>query len=463
MIGGLKKQAADMFKSFYFFLTLILISTPFSWAVDPAQNWTERYPEVLWLADVHVRKTEEGQAVKGSDSERLFGKKFIEFDRTIMTLRCLGWILDGSEAAYQAFTGAQPPKVRLTFESFQKLHEEGKGLIQSHFHGLSERDMIRAMEAALVLGDIGKSENARDFFRPYGASAPDHDDFHGEIMQILQKTPSLCPTFERLNPSAQTLLIESTNLAHYGHITHLEGGPGMFSKLKESGVAALSPEVLAFDLFIHACDVAGALGHVDPNSSLVYTEICHVARNAMVAACQVLADPEKTEKDAYNSYVAFRANWLGLDVQKRVDRLLARIGAMLRLSTPTEGLLLKQAIQNWNPEKLNSILSQWEQEEKFLRTPTYMPAVLVNLANQAQIGTTREERICQAVALGVPFLSKMLEKRQESLEKGEADPQVPLNFNQAAGAVKNDPNALDQDWEIDEEGNVRTGKPVLKN
>lgn len=33
-----------------------------------------RYPEVLWLADAKVRKTEEGQAVQGSDSERLFGK-----------------------------------------------------------------------------------------------------------------------------------------------------------------------------------------------------------------------------------------------------------------------------------------------------------------------------------------------------------------------------------------------------
>jgi hypothetical protein len=80
---------------------------------------------------------------------------------------------------------------------------------------MSELEVIQAMEASLVLGDIGKSERAREVFKPYGAKAPDHDDFHEEVMQILQKHPELCPTFNRLSPAGKQLLSQTANLAHY--------------------------------------------------------------------------------------------------------------------------------------------------------------------------------------------------------------------------------------------------------
>lgn len=190
--------------------------------VEWVRKCVEQYPEIQWLADANVRKTEEGQATaQGPYSEQLFSQKFVEFDRTIMTLRCLQLILDGSEKAYEEFTAAQPVDAKLLRESFDALHSEGLQLVQSNYRGMSEREMIEAMEAALVLGDIGKSEKARALFKPYGAAAPDHDDFHGEVMGILQKNGSLCPTFARLSPPSKQLLSETANLAHYGHITHL--------------------------------------------------------------------------------------------------------------------------------------------------------------------------------------------------------------------------------------------------
>ncbi|CAF24731.1 hypothetical protein [Candidatus Protochlamydia amoebophila] len=72
--------------------------------IEWVKKCIQQYPEILWLADGEVRKTEEGQATENSPySEQLFGQKFIEFDRTIMTIRCLQLILDGSENAYQEF------------------------------------------------------------------------------------------------------------------------------------------------------------------------------------------------------------------------------------------------------------------------------------------------------------------------------------------------------------------------
>ena len=135
---------------------------------------TQQYPEIHWLADADVRKTEEGQATEQSPySEQLFGQKFIEFDRTIMTLRCLQLVLDGSEKAFIEFTGAQPSSTKLTKTSFERLHAQGTDLVKSQYDGMSELEMIQTMEASLVLGDIGKSAKAREVFQPYGASAPD--------------------------------------------------------------------------------------------------------------------------------------------------------------------------------------------------------------------------------------------------------------------------------------------------
>ncbi len=415
---------------------------------------TQQYPEILWLADAEVRKTEEGLATEQSSySEQLFGQKFIEFDRTIMTLRCLQLILDGSESAYQEFTMDQPNGAKLSRTSFESLHAQGVDLIKSQYANMSELEILQAMEASLVLGDIGKSGKAREIFNPYGATAPDHDDFHEETMQILDCYPNLCPTFDKLSPLAKNLLVQTANLAHYGHVTHLEGGPGMFSKLKQSGLSSFA---IAFDCFVHICDTAGALGHANNKSSLVYTEETYRAKQAVVSTCQILSNSKKTEVDAYNAYLKIRADWLGLNDQDRIDRALTRMGAMLRLFTPEDGMLLKKAILELDSELQIKILKQLDTKEgkDLERTPTYMPAVLVNLSNNFQLGITREERISKAVILGLPFLAKVLEKHKHALFENKTNSKNPLNFNKAAGIAKERPYALLNEFTIDQEGNV---------
>lgn len=102
------------------------------------EKCVEQHPEILWLADTHVRKTEEGLAtLQGTYSEQLFGQKYIEFDRTIMTIHCLKLILDGSDKAYLTFTTSQPKDVRLLRESFDALHLQGQKLLKSKWRGMS--------------------------------------------------------------------------------------------------------------------------------------------------------------------------------------------------------------------------------------------------------------------------------------------------------------------------------------
>lgn len=436
-------------------------SKPLILSAAEGRAWVQRcihdHPEILWLASSQVRYTEEGKGVaQGAYSEQLFGQKFVEFDRTLMTLRCLTLVLDGSEAAYQTFTAAQAKEVRLTRESFQTLHQEGQRLLHAKWEGMSDLQMAQAMETALVLGDIGKSEQAREVFKPYGAHAPDHDDFYEEAMHILASHPTLCPSFARLPTAAKKLLTEIANLAHYGHITHLEGGVGMFHKLKESKLPSQDPTALSFDLFVHTCDVAGALGHVNPSSSLIYTELTHRALQATAQAVRILSNPLKSELDAYLAYVTLRASWLGLDPTSSSDRVLARIGAMLRLFTPEEGVILRNAMLQIDPAMRERIRAQLDGSSLAQegRTPTYMPAVLLNLAGHPGLGTTSEERLAKAITLGLPLLTQVLEKHKELLAKGEIDSNIPLNFNRIAGIAKTSLDALKRECLIDAEGNV---------
>lgn len=421
------------------------------------ENCIQQYPEILWLADANVRKTEEGDASdEGSYSEQLFGKKYVEFDRTIMTLHCLRLILNGSDRAYQEFTAAQPEDVKLSRQSFAALHEQGAFLLRSNWNGLSEKEMAQAMETSLVLGDMGKSEMARELFNPFQIKAPDHDDFHGEALHELVKHPDLCPSFARLPSAAKNLLVEMANLAHFGHVTHLEGTSVMLKNLRESQIASKDPAALGFDLFVHTCDVAGAAGQINHRSSLVYSELTHRAMQAMESAVGTLADPFKTEKDAYFSYLDVRASWLGLDPSGIDGRALARVGAMMRLFTPEDGAILKHALGQLDKKNRTRIVAHLDvkDEEQPGRTPTYMPAVLVNLMNNKELGATREERLVKAVEFGLPFIGRVLEKHKTLLTKNQIDPNVPLNFNQAAGIAKSSPDLLKGSFTIDNEGNV---------
>jgi len=420
--------------------------------IDPTADHT-RYPEISWLVSDDVRMTQEGNAASGSSpSENLFGKKFVEFDRTMMTLKCMKLILDGGDAAYSAFTSDQPEDVRLKRKDFDALHDWGVSLLRSDKHGLSVPEMYDVMAASLVLGDIGKSEKARALFEKFGCSAPDHDDFHTEVMQVLVSHPDLCPTFAALPKEGQQLLIRSAGLAHYGHITHLEGGPVMFENLAK-GVSEID---LSLDLFVHFCDVAGALGHINGNSSLVYNNLTRQSMGLMRSCVESVAKGEKSIQEAYFVAMEERASWLGLDDMAE-GRVLGRIGAMTRLFSPQDGAQLKKGWEALSFQDRADITRAFIEPQKLAkRTPTYMPALLVNLMGNKELGETRDERLRRAIMIGLPFCARAILKHEEMIREKKISPNIPLCFNAIAGVAKTKPSLLGGMITIDKDGNVGT-------
>ena len=164
----------------------------------------------------------------------------------------------------------------------------------------------------------------------------------------------------------------------------------------------------------------------------------------------------KTEWDAYYDYLKTRASWLGLNPEDRFNRVLTRIGAMLRLFTPEEGAALRKAMLELDASMRDRIVAQLDvhPQDKMQRTPTYIPAVLVNLSNNPELGGSKEERLSKAIAIGLPFLTRVLEGHKEQLAHHAIDPNIPLNFNEIAGVAKTSPHLLSSAFSIDPEGSV---------
>ncbi len=407
-----------------------------------AEACLKKYPEISWLADSDVKKTEEGRALEESPySEQIYGKKFIEFDRTIMGLHCLKLFLQGDKQAYEELTKDQPQDKRLAWESFKEIHEMGLSLIDSKHKGLSCNQMAQTLETALILADMGKSPKARAKFESYGATAPDHDDFYGQAVVAMLKNPELSPSFNRLPITAQELLAEVAALIHYGHVTHCEGGAEMFARIKKSAIASRNPLAMRFDSFVHLCDVAGAAGHVNKKSSVMCTQDTYRALKATYDACLILSDSTKEEFDAYKAYVAVRASWLSFNPQDPTDFMLTRFGSMLRLFTPQEGESLKKAFFKLDEQQRAHVLKEFGMQKYERRTPTYMPAVLLNLYNFDPKASLDAKMELAVTAL--PFLANVLQSQKPGA-------QAPLNFNKVAGAVKEDPDLVKYgDFEID--------------
>ncbi len=448
-------------KKVYYLLTIVasilFVNTFSSYAKDlPSVGsiaWVnkkiQQYPELLWLADNTVRKTQQDVETKTgeSPSEILWGQKYAEFDRSILSLMVLAWVNEGSKEAYEALTKDQTPADKLSFESFLTLHKRYKKIITS----LKD---FQDFEISLILGDMGKSKIVRDQFLPLGVTAPDHDDF---IREALQKDPTIFPSFSKLSPWTKKVLPQVSGLVHFGHVTHLEGGQEMLKPLKDSDIAKKNPKALEFDFLVHLADVAGSMGHVNPATSLVLIQDTYNALMAVDTALRLLKD--KPIEGALKSYIDTRAQWLGVNAQESKGRTLTRLGAMLRLFGPANGKVLTEAFQKFTPEEQKAFTNELDplSLDLPLITPTYIPAVLVNLSNNKTLGETKEARLQQSVELGIPFISVAL-KEYKKLLKDHAieNPTAPLNFNDVARVAKETPEKLkDKKFTIDAENTVK--------
>jgi hypothetical protein len=404
------------------------------------------YPELEWLLDKEVQATQEAKAQQyaHSWSMQLAGAHHIEFERTLLSMLLLHVILDGSEEAYQWFVKPQPLKGRLSYVSFKELHQFATNVIQG------DPTKRQALETNLLLGDMGKTRVARTIAKKHGIIEPDHDLF---LDACLAKCPEIFPSFMALPEAAQSVLKEGAGLVHFGHVAHVEGGPEILKKLKRSKILEKNAKAFDFEILTHICDVSAARGHVDNQGSKVLDE--NTFRTLQAVRAAILSLATKTEAEALQEYLSIRSQWLGLEGEEQ--HVLARVAAMLRLFTPEEGRALTEGFNALSPEKQALIKAQFnpliDRNEK---TPTYMPAVLVNLLDQyQQQGLTRAEAIQATIQKGLVFIVDILHTYRLNKASIPYSAGLTLNFNTLAGQVRDNPALLNQAaWFIDEQGHI---------
>jgi hypothetical protein len=127
---------------------------------------------------------------------------------------------------------------------------------------------------------------------------------------------------------------------------------------------------------------------------------------------------------------------------------------MMRLYSKEEGDALKKAYTSLTDEQKADIKTQLDplviRQEK---TPTYVPALLVNLLSaEMKQGLTKSQAIESCLRKGVVFVAHVLKHYRAGKANQPYSPNLTLNFNKAAGQIRDNSNLTS--FIIDTEGNV---------
>jgi hypothetical protein len=396
--------------------------------VNYYQTLLKNYVELLWLTLEGVHTTQENQGIvsEGSPSVILFKKYCPEFDRTVATMRSFQIFFRGEYLDYLHLTQKQDPHDRLTYKTFREIQRYFSTVFEKC--GLSaDQEIDNLINCFILFCDVGKTRQARVMARAAGIDESNHDLF---FSKVAKKNPDLLPSFKSLSPKLKQILISAAEEINFGHIAHLESGSELFVKLNDSRF--LQDQNL-FDLaFIaHMCDVAGSLGHVDPSSSLNYTQSTHQQLMDVKQAC--LSIQRVGPIKAWELFIQKRSKELGLDATGKINQVLLRLSSMMRFTTPSSAKSLKKALFKLPQDKLEKVLDAFSWDN-YTQT-RYMPAVILNLLRHPHLGDSFETRLEQTVDLGVVYLADMLQQQKNN--------QRPLiNFNPVAKEVKEDPFSL---------------------
>lgn len=412
--------------------------------------WTD-YPEAHWLTSEEVKATLQGEkgTPDSSWSLRLTGKHYIEFERTVSSMLILHALYQGDEAAYTWFTKHQKESDRLSRKSF----DEAAAFVKK----VADRYSVKLLETNLLLGDLGKTPEAHKRAQKYGITEGDHDIF---LAQCLEECPDIFPTYASLNARQKRTIQSNAGLLHFGHLLHEEGTAiAMLSKLKKSGILG-DPDGFDFELVCHLCDISAVLAHVNNEGSLTMTAPLYQSVQDAIETVHTLA--KKSENEALLVYSERRLQRLFLiDLLFPTRDILARLAAMMRLTSPADGQLLYKAWEKLPESTRQDLIKTFNpfRTDQNIPTPTYVPAVLTNLRDFLSKTEPDVNKVMDTViGTALPWVVRVIRVYEENM--GRTYPVgLTLNFNPIGGAVRDNPHILDSnpDFKI----NPKTGEVTL--
>ena len=329
-------------------------------------------PEAKLLIGEDIKASPESQGADEAANQRA------EYQRTVCSLNVMNYLYYGGDENYHKLTAAQNDANRLTREEFEEFHQ----WVASNLSGEHSANVMRYI---MLIHDLGKNQTlASAVMGEDAADSVDHDEVLRRLLRsdYAAKRTELLPTFSQLSKADQTIIrdVMSTEL-NLGQFIQAEAPPATLASFAESTEPVRSLYIM-HTLF----DIAGALGHVNAESSLLLTSPLY---NQMAAACDVLTDSTLPTDDArYAHYLARRAQRFGLDndaIEQLIDNQAhthtVRLACMLRYDTPEEYQQLTNALDTL-PGPVQAILAQELSNDGIHQRatlPYYGPALLKGL------------------------------------------------------------------------------------
>ncbi|HUC88901.1 MAG TPA: DUF1152 domain-containing protein [Candidatus Paceibacterota bacterium] len=380
-------------------------------SVELVKNLTNKYPEMEWLTG-NVDSTPEASIsgqVEGTVGKQIFSnldkKDLIEFDRTAVGILTLYWADNGD---YDSFTACQKEPTKLTKESFKKLQEYSKSILQN-------QEDIEAMETFMVINDLGKIKGVvENITEKSGIKDIDHDKM---LLIGLEKHPEISPSFQKLSSHHKELILNGLKTKfNIGQFIRGESMPASLEGLKD-----VDQESLRFYLLHSLYDMAGAAGQFVQNGSVVMTEPLYKDFSSAVDLVEKLGQG-KTADEAYNSYLNQKAENLGFNPLSPEDRAMTRICCMLSISNIEQAQEVKKIFSEL-PKNTHAILeadlNKKGTDDGLATLIYYAPSFLLNL--QKKFNDNKEpDAFKKALSLGLTTLARVFQEARIA-NKGKED------------------------------------------
>ena len=297
----------------------------------------------------------------------------------------MNYLYYGGDENYHKLTAAQNDANRLTREEFEEFHQ----WVASNLPGEHSANVMRYI---MLIHDLGKNQMlASAVMGEDAADSVDHDEVLRRLLRsdYAAKRAELLPTFGQLSEADQAIIRDVINTElNLGQFIQAEAPPAALASFAESTEPVRSLYIM-HTLF----DIAGAVGHVNAESSLLLTSPLY---NQMAAACDVLTDSTlPTDNARYAHYLARRAQRFGLDndaieqlINSQAHTHTVRLACMLRYDTPEEYQQLTEALDTL-PGPVQAILTQELGNDGIHQRatlPYYGPALLKGLEKHHSLG-----------------------------------------------------------------------------
>nr|CRI42999.1 Putative lipoprotein [Chlamydia pneumoniae] len=381
-----------------------------------SEVWIEQklrqYPELLWLTESGGAPLLTSTPIDMAYSEKLFNKKVPALDIAIRSMIHLHLLIQGSRQSYMQLSQILPSEEGgMTFKQFQTAHKQLLFFLNSP---KSFDNTLRILETAIVLRHVGCSAKAVTTFKPYFTdSCP--QSFYAKALHVLRTFPELCPSYARLSPEQQEVLLSLRRLGNYDSLLNLTEVPS--AQLLSAWRTRRSLAIL--DLYLYCLDTCG-----DKNCSQEF----YVNFAPLLSMLQQHA----TIEEAFSRYFTYRANRLGFEGTSRTDMTLVRLATLMNLS-PSEASTLAWSFKNLPSDEAENLVNSFYtvQGEHIPLTFRGLPSLVAGLSVATHGSTVSpENRLRQLYSTMLSLLVKSLRSHREMLNKQLLPQGTVLDFSE---------------------------------